>query len=133
MLLKDEYLPAPINMGNLHYLKESMETALEFYERAFSKAPENPKVLLCLAWTYHELENYGSARRSYSTLKELDPDLTSRFGYLDQRGQEAGRAGDAGRTVGGLFAHLVIRRSAKKPVVAGFEGHQLELTDIGFA
>ncbi|MBA7484183.1 MAG: tetratricopeptide repeat protein [Spirochaeta sp.] len=89
-----EYYPALINMGNIYYLQGSMERALEYYERAAKKAPDNPRVLLCLARVSHELENYGLVRKSYARLKSVDPDLAEQFAYLDLRGEEAARAAE---------------------------------------
>lgn len=72
-----------------------MLTALGYYERAERQDPENPKVLLCVARTNHELENYGLVRRSYEKLKTIDAALADQFAYLDFRGDEASRAADA--------------------------------------
>jgi tetratricopeptide (TPR) repeat protein len=87
-----EYLPALVNLGNLEFLSGEMLTALDFYERAERLAPDNPKVLLSVARTHHELENYGLVQRSYSRLKEIDSALADQFGYLAFRGEEAARA-----------------------------------------
>ena len=71
-----------------------MDSALKYYQRAHEKAPDNPKVLLCVARTHHELENYGFVSRMYGQLKELDPDLAQMYAYLDLRGEEASRAAE---------------------------------------
>jgi tetratricopeptide (TPR) repeat protein len=71
-----------------------MEKALDYYERASAKAPDNPIVLLYMARANHELENYGLARRSYSRLKSVYPDLAAQFSYLELRGEGAVRAAE---------------------------------------
>ena len=93
VLVKDNsYVPALINMGNIHYLGGDIKGALNYYNRAYKTAPDNPKVLLCVARANHELENYGSVREAYDKLRAIDPDLAIQFAYLDLRGEEAARA-----------------------------------------
>jgi tetratricopeptide (TPR) repeat protein len=89
-----EYLPALINMGNISFLKKDIKEALEYYQRASAKDPDNPKVLLSVARCSHELENYGLVRNSYDKLKLIDPDLAEQFAYLALRGEEASRAAE---------------------------------------
>ncbi len=97
ILEQKEYLPALINIGNLYYLKDDAEKALEYYERAAIIAPNKPKVLLFVARANHALENYDETKHSYTKLKELDPELASRFAYLDLKGEEADRAAEIGQ------------------------------------
>jgi len=94
ILEKQDYVPTLINMGNIKYLNKEMEGALKYYNRAASKSPDNPKVLLCIARTNHELENYGTVKSSYDKLKAVDPALAEQFSYLALRGEEASRAED---------------------------------------
>ena len=89
---ESNYVPALINLGNLHYLNKDMRESLVFYERAYRSEPDNPKVLLSLARANHEIENYGTVKEAYDKLKSLEPDLAMRFAYLDLRGDEAVRA-----------------------------------------
>jgi len=88
------FIPALVNLGNICYLNNDMKNALKYYERAYKVAPKNPRVLLCIARTNHELENYGLVKETYSRLKELNPDLAYQFSYLDLRGEEAVRAAE---------------------------------------
>jgi tetratricopeptide (TPR) repeat protein len=92
-----EYLSALMNVGNLMFLRENFEQALSFFERAAAQDQNNPKIILSLSRTNHELENYGTARRLFARLKEVDSNLASRFSYLELRGEEAVRAADLGR------------------------------------
>ncbi len=91
----DSYVPALMNLGNIYYLTDDMETALKYYDRAAKRQPDNAKVLLCVARVNHELENYGSARRSYNKLRAVNPELAGQYAYLDMRVDEATRASDA--------------------------------------
>ncbi len=100
VLSREEYLPALLNTGNLYYLQESLNEARKYYLRAEALSPDNPKVLLAVARVDHELENYGTARAAYSKLKDINPDLASRFAYLDLRGNEASRAADVSQVKG---------------------------------
>ena len=100
VLSREEYLPALLNTGNLYYLQENLNEARKYYLRAEALSPDNPKVLLAVARVDHELENYGTARAAYSKLKDINPDLASRFAYLDLRGDEASRAADVSQVKG---------------------------------
>jgi tetratricopeptide (TPR) repeat protein len=95
VLAKDEYVPSLINIGNIYFVQGNDEKALEFYNRASVKAPNNPVVLLCVARTNHALENYSIAKKAYAALQVADSSLASRFAYLDLRGEEATRAAEA--------------------------------------
>jgi tetratricopeptide (TPR) repeat protein len=95
ILGKDEYAAALINMGNIYFREGNDDKALEYYNRAAAKDPKNPIVLLSLARANHALENYSLAKKAYAALQVADPNLASRFAYLDLRGEEATRAADA--------------------------------------
>lgn len=94
----DGYFPALMNLGNLCYLEQDYGQALSCFERAQRQARDNPKVFLALARVHHELENFGTARSLFAQLKQVDPDLASRFSYLELRGEESVRAADLGRS-----------------------------------
>ena len=55
LLAKEEYVPALVNMGNILYLSDQKDKALEYYNRAYAKDPENPRVLLAVAKTNRDL------------------------------------------------------------------------------
>jgi tetratricopeptide (TPR) repeat protein len=95
LLAKEEYVPALLNMGNISYLSNHKDEALKYYNRAFAKDPENPRVLLAVVKANHDLENYGIVKELYDKLKASDPDLALQFAYLDLKGEEATRAADA--------------------------------------
>ena len=94
IIVQQEHAPALINLGNIYYLQKNMEKALEYYDRAYRQDPLNPTVLLCIARIHHKLENYGITRDIYTNLKEIAPDLASRFSYLDLKGEEAIRSAE---------------------------------------
>ncbi len=95
LLAKEEYVPALLNMGNIFYLSERTDEALKYYNRAYAQDPENPEVLLAVARTNHDLENYSAASRLYAELKKRDPDLARRFAYLGLMEGTATRASNA--------------------------------------
>jgi len=95
LLAKEEYAPALLNMGNILYLSDQKEKALDLYNRAYARDPRNPRVLLAVAKASHDLENYFAAKKAYSELKARDPDLALEFAYLDLKGEEATRAANA--------------------------------------
>ena len=94
---KADYMPALMNLGNLHYLKEDVRSALTYYEKAYGLAPDNPKVLLCVARANHDMENYGIVKKYYGKLQSLNPELARQFAYLDMRADDTMRAADAKR------------------------------------
>ena len=94
---KQNYVPTLLNMGNIYYLNEEYDKAMTYYERASRNDPDNPKAVLCVARVNHEMENYGTVRKQYDKLKKLDPELASRFAYLDLKGDEAVRAAEAAK------------------------------------
>jgi tetratricopeptide (TPR) repeat protein len=95
LLKKEEYVPALLNMGNVYYLSDRKDDALKYYNRAYAKDPENPKVLLAVARVNHDLENYETAKKLYAHLKTRDPDLAQQFAYLDLKEGGSTRASNA--------------------------------------
>jgi len=95
ILVKEEYVPALINLGNIYFVQSQVDKALEYYNRAYKRDPNNPTVLLCVARANHSLENYSIAKKAYADLQARDPELAQKFAYLDLRGEEATRAADA--------------------------------------
>src|SRR5208282_245326 len=75
LIAKEEYIPALLNKGNLLFLTDQKEKALDFYNRALAKDPDNPKVLLAVAIVNHDLENFYVVKKVYEKLTAEDPDL----------------------------------------------------------
>ena len=94
-LLREEYPPALINLGNLYYLRDELEEALSYFERAAVHKPEDPVVLLNLARINSELDQFAKVRLYYAQLEEADPNLGVEFAYLGSEAVEEGaRAAD---------------------------------------
>jgi hypothetical protein len=89
IVLKEEYVPALINMGTAYYLKDELIKAIPYFERALAMAPLEPVVLLSLAIINHRLENYGNAREAYKKLRSIDPELAENYSYIELKGDEA--------------------------------------------
>lgn len=87
-----EYPPALINIANMEFIAERLESALDYYSRARSVDAKNVHAILGIAKVEYELENYGSSRRAYAELAALDPNLAETYAYLDLRGDEQARA-----------------------------------------
>ena len=54
VLAREEYTPALVNLGNIYYLREEMDRALDYYRRAFDRDPGNARILLALSRVYRE-------------------------------------------------------------------------------
>jgi ABC-type oligopeptide transport system substrate-binding subunit/tetratricopeptide (TPR) repeat protein len=100
LLSKEDYVPALLNMGNILYVSDQKEKAMDYYDRAYVKEPENPRVLLAVAKVNHDLENYFAAKKFYAELKTRDPDLAMKFAYLDLKGEEAARSAEVSGMAG---------------------------------
>lgn len=97
LLLKNEtHIHALLNMGNIRFLEQDMDGALEYYERAYEISPHYPYTVLSMARVNHELENYGIVKKLYDKLKTTDQDLASKYAYLVLQGEEAVRAAKVG-------------------------------------
>jgi len=93
--MNPNYVPSLINLGNIHFLNEEMETALAWYSKAEALRPENPKVLAVVARTQYELEKYEAVRERYAKLKIHAPDLALEYAYLGNETSSIGRAAAA--------------------------------------
>ena len=93
-LKQKTYVPAIINLGNLSFLKEDWAGALRYYKQANDMAPGIPHVLLALARTDVELQNFDDAKSVYERLKKLDPVLADQFSYLGESQNAGTRSAD---------------------------------------
>jgi tetratricopeptide (TPR) repeat protein len=91
----DEYRPALINLGNLAFLREDLEAALSFYQRAEARRQDDPLTLISLARVHFDLSQYPPAEERYRQAEVLDPDLAQQFSYIVSENQEQGRASSA--------------------------------------
>ncbi|MBN2352735.1 MAG: hypothetical protein JXD23_09230 [Spirochaetales bacterium] len=84
---KDSYQPTLVNLGNIAFLKNDMNGARRYYERAFAKDPNDGAVLLNLAKLEYEQGQYEKTEVYYGMLKKRDASLASRYGYLAMKGE----------------------------------------------
>lgn len=89
---------ALINLGNLKIIQGEPDRAREFYGRAAGRDPRNPKVLLGLARSYHELEKFDQAAAAYQQLAKVDRALAERNEYLAGTGGTETRAAASDET-----------------------------------
>ncbi len=85
VLENQEYAPALLNMGNIYFIKEDMEGALAYYERALEQKPDSFQTLMFLARTYHGLENYEAAQEIFNKLKGINAELAEEYAFLAER------------------------------------------------
>lgn len=98
VLEQREFVPALVNLGNIRFLQSDMETARNYYERAYSQQPNNAKVLLALAKVNFEVGRYQDVEEQYKQIQRLDPDLAQRFSFLDMKaGDSTARANEVQR------------------------------------
>ncbi len=91
-----QYVPALINLGNIHYLKDEMETAVDYYRSALKKNPDNSVALLGVARASYELDDYEEVNASLARLESEAPEIASQFSYL---GSGEGGVGRASRVI----------------------------------
>ncbi|MBN1686724.1 MAG: tetratricopeptide repeat protein [Spirochaetales bacterium] len=70
------------NLGNIYFLREEYEKALDYYNGALREFPDNTKVLVAVARSHYELEDYDSARSVYEKIEEINPEKAAEFTYL---------------------------------------------------
>ena len=92
ILESEDYVPAMLNIGNIHLQRQELQQAHRQFDRALQITPNDPNALLAVAQVNHELENYGTVQEVYQKLKNTDSKLAEQFAYLDMRGEEAVRA-----------------------------------------
>jgi len=90
-LAKDRnYISPKVNLANVYYLREEYQNALRLFhdaERVFEDNGDTSssayvRVLLSIARTYYELENFDLAAEYSKNLAELNPAMAARFDYL---------------------------------------------------
>jgi len=89
------YVPALLNLGNIHYMRGDMDGALQRYEEALKGAPNNPKILLSLAKVHHEKGNQSEVDRYFTRLSEESPQLAAEYAYLGGQSKDTARASQA--------------------------------------
>jgi tetratricopeptide (TPR) repeat protein len=90
-----KFLPAMVNLGNIYFLKPDLEKALDYYTRAFGSRPDDPTVLISLARTHFEREEYSPATRRYREAEAIDPKTTREYAYIVSENGDQARASAA--------------------------------------
>jgi tetratricopeptide (TPR) repeat protein len=103
ILLKEEFVPALINLGNIYFIREEWDNALSHFQRAAVKAPSNMKIQISLARTYYELGNFPVVKNLYERVKNADAPLAERYTYMDFQSNDSNRASGATRKKGDLL------------------------------
>ncbi|MDA3958198.1 tetratricopeptide repeat protein [Oceanispirochaeta sp.] len=100
---RSPFFPSLMNLGNINYLSEDYAEALAYYNQADKIKPNSKKVLLGIARTSHQAEDYDTAATAFSQLKKLDPELAENYSYLDMRSKDATRASDQAQVTGNVL------------------------------
>lgn len=90
------HIPSLVNVGNVYYLRDELDTALEYYQTAYSWRQDDPTVLLSLARTHFDREEYAVAEERYRMAEVLSPDTAESFSYIVSETSATGRAAAAG-------------------------------------
>ncbi len=109
--LDRNYLSPQINLGNILYLKQEYQNALQVYhsvEQTLRAAGQDSgplclSVLLNISRSYYELENYDKAAEYFRKVAAEDPTLVEQYSYL-QTGEETGKAAAVGALGSVIFA-----------------------------
>lgn len=80
---QEQYLPACVNLGNIHYVEGNLQKALECYKKAESIKQDSVTVMCNLAQLYYELGNYAIANRYYQLLTRMNPAYAEKIAYID--------------------------------------------------
>jgi len=90
-LVRDRnYISPKVNLANVYYLREEYQNALRLFhdaERVFedngdNSSSEYARILLNIARTYYELENFDLAAEYSRILARINPTMAARFDYL---------------------------------------------------
>jgi tetratricopeptide (TPR) repeat protein len=90
-----DYLPAIMNLGNIHYLNGKMEEARDHYLRVLDHSPGNAYALLGFAKASFELDDYTSVVSTFEKIEKSDPEIAEKYSYLVSRSEDTSRASSA--------------------------------------
>lgn len=97
LALDRNYLPSKMNLANVFFLKGQYQNALRLYHnveqdylsRNRTSSASYERVLLNLAKSYYELENFDKSSEYARQIRESNPDMLRDFSYLDDDGRSA--------------------------------------------
>ena len=95
-----EYAPALVNLGNIALLRDNLDAALGFFNRARRADPRNAAVLAGIARTLYDQKKGTEAARALDQLAKVDPDAAARLSYIlgETAGTARAAAGDEKRS-----------------------------------
>ncbi len=83
---RGDYPPALMNRGNISYLREDWDEALEYYERILLREPNNSRAQLAVTRANYQIGNAWKTQSAFLKLTEMNPELAERYAYLDSGG-----------------------------------------------
>ena len=94
LALDRNYLPSKMNLANVFFMKGQYQNALRLYhnvEREYLSSDRTSstayaRVILNLARSYYELENFDKSYEYAQQLREISPDLLRDYSYLEDNG-----------------------------------------------
>jgi len=89
---KADYAFAWTNLGSVSFLRKDYTLALSYYQWALALDPRDTAALLGVARSNYELEHFVEADAAYAELRDADPDLAAKYGYLASMLGGEGRA-----------------------------------------
>ncbi len=89
--LKDDYLPAYINLGNVFMLLNDYTKAIFYYKKALQLNPQTVAARLNVARAYYEMRDYDSAYEEYRKVIERNPSYAQKYSYLDRKRTDASK------------------------------------------
>ena len=99
-----DYLPALVNAASVCSLRKEPDRAQEYLKRAQRLQPDNPRVLVALAFSYFQAGNEASEKQTWERMSRIDPGLAARYPLFGSASAATGQA-RAGRVdaSAGLF------------------------------
>ena len=98
-LAAGDYVPALINQANVMGIRGRHEEARADLERARHVDPENPRVLMGLAFSFWESGNQTEARSSYEVASRMSPNLARRYPLFTLAGTDGGERAGTGPSI----------------------------------
>ncbi|MBI9099910.1 MAG: hypothetical protein JEY91_15625, partial [Spirochaetaceae bacterium] len=92
---RPDFAAPMINLGNILFLRDKLDNALEMYTKAENLKPESPTIIAAIAKTRYEMEQYDAVKNLYEDLQIKAPELAAQYAYLNNEISAIGRASAA--------------------------------------